>query len=304
MRRVIRAFLLVIVIVVFGVSSHAGGHTWRVKEFFSNADGTIQYVEVWESNGGAGETGTVNHNVTSNSNSFRIPSNVLAPASFKSLLFATQGFADLNVVTPDYIIVDNFFSVTADTIGYTPFPTVTFVVGQLPTDGVLALAANLTQVVNSPSNYAGDTGSVNLVETPPGVPATGLEPLRAGKSGGLQDGSILALNFDATTCTGNAGHQIVYGFGSGMPASPGGTLGVAGAVCSVGMSPMEWNGVPEPTDDPSGFLWFLMLATDGSDTEGSWGKDGSGGERVGPGINGSSIQCGMADKALDNTCGQ
>ena len=55
--------------------------------------------------------------------------------------------------------------------------------------------------------------------------------------------------------------------------------------------------------DRSRLLWFLMLATDGSDTEGSWGKDGRGVERVGPGAGGSSANCGMIDKALENSCG-
>ena len=202
MKKLTKAFVLIAVVVIFSIPSRAGGHTWRVKEFFSNADGTIQYVEVWEANGTPGEAGTANHNVSSNSNVFTIPSNVATPTTNRSLLLATQSFADLGVVTPDYIIPEKFFSVTADSITYSPFHTVTFGAGQFPTDGVLALAANLTQVVNSPSNYAGDTGSVNLVDPPPGVPATGLDPLRADKSGGQQDGSILALNFDVSTCTG------------------------------------------------------------------------------------------------------
>ena len=33
----------------------AGQHTWDVNEVFSNADGTIQFVELWEANGGTGE---------------------------------------------------------------------------------------------------------------------------------------------------------------------------------------------------------------------------------------------------------
>ncbi len=304
MRHRTTACLLLALALAFSLAASAGGHTWRVKEFFSNADGTIQYVEVWEANGTPGEVGTANHNVTSNTNTFRIPSNVAAPTTFKSLLLATQGFADLNVVTPDYIIPDNFFSTSADSIKYTPFHTVTFTEGQLPTDGVLALAANLSQVVNSPSNYAGETGTVMVTETPPGVPPTGAEPLRVSKTGGQQDGAALTLTFDVTSCSGNPSHQIVYGFGSGMPGAPGGTMGLSGAHCAVAVSPFEWNLVPDPIGDASRMLWFLMLATDGADLEGSWGKDSSGGERVGPGTSGSSNQCGMADKSLDNVCGQ
>ena len=284
--------------------AHAGGHTWRVKEIFSNADGTIQYIEVWEANGTPGEVGTANHNVTSNSHVFTIPSNVASPTTFKSLLLATQGFADLDVVDPDYIIADNFFSLTADTIRYVPYDTMTFTAGQLPTDGVSALARNLAVVVNSPSNYAGDTGSIDVsAPGPPAVPATGSDPLLVARAGALPDGSHLLLSFDTTTCTGNTGHQVLYGFGSMLPTTPGGAFGVGGAVCAVAGSPFDWENVPDPAADASRVLWFLVQATDGSATEGSWGTDGDGAERIGPGTNGSSAQCQMSDKDLGNSCG-
>ncbi|MFP6607219.1 MAG: hypothetical protein VCC19_11635, partial [Myxococcota bacterium] len=38
----------------------AGIHTWDVNEVFSNADGTIQFVELWEAAGGAGEVNVGN----------------------------------------------------------------------------------------------------------------------------------------------------------------------------------------------------------------------------------------------------
>lgn len=287
---------------ILGQAVFAGGHTWKVKEIFSNADGTIQYVEVWEANGTAGEIGTANHNVSSNSHFFTIPSNVASPTTFKSLLLATQGFADLNVVRPDYIIADNFFSLTTDSISYVPLHTMTFLAGQLPTDGVMALAADLTTVVNSPENYAGQGGSVDVGPTPPGVPAAGLTPLTISKT--VPNASQLLLSFDTASCNGNSDHQVIYGFGTGIPAVTGGTFTVTGANCAIGSSPFDWIGAPDPSVDSSGLLWFLVQATDGSMIEGSWGKDGNGDERVGPGPNGSSGQCVIADKDLSNVCGQ
>lgn len=281
-------------------SAWPGGHTWRVKEIFSNADGTIQYVEVWEANGTAGETGTAGHNVASNTNSFTIPSNVAAPTTNRSLLLATQGFADLGVVAPDYVLPSNFFDVNGDSISYTPFHTVTFVAGQLPTDGQTALLANLTTAPNSPQNYAGQTGMVDLGggDPPPAVPA-----LIVGVPDGIEDGSRLVLSYDTATCTGNASHQVVYGFGSALPVALGGVLGVSGAACSVAANPFNWTGVPDPTVDASRLLWFLMLATDDGTVEGSWGTDAQGLERVGPGPEGSSDQCGITTKDLRNACG-
>ena len=39
----------------------AGAHTWDVWEVFSNADGTVQFVEIRETGGGAFETGIGGH---------------------------------------------------------------------------------------------------------------------------------------------------------------------------------------------------------------------------------------------------
>lgn len=295
-------FVILIACVLASGLLHAGGHTWRIKEFFSNADGTIQYIEAWEANGTPGETATANHKITSLANMFNIPNNVPAPTTNKSLLFATQAFADLGVVTPDYIIPSNYFSLSADSISYTPFHTVSFLPGMLPTDGVMALNASLVPVVNSPSNYAGQTGSVNVPLLPPAVPGSGT-PLTVLKSGPMGNGATLRLFFDTSSCSGDVSHQVIYGFGSGLPTLPGGLFGVAGSSCSVASSPFVWTGVPDPTVDPSRLLWFLMLATDGSDTEGGWGHDSAGSERLGAGAGGSSGQCGMTDKSLDNACG-
>jgi hypothetical protein len=148
--------------------AHAGGHTWRIKELFSNADGTIQYVEVWEAFGGAGETATSGHAVTSNTKSFVIPPpNVTGPTTFRSLLIATPAFAALpGAPTPDYVLPLSsvpFFSTTGDTILYTGLDTFTFGAGILPTDGVHALRRSDSAIVcNSPANYAQVEGFVNV----------------------------------------------------------------------------------------------------------------------------------------------
>lgn len=154
------------------ISAFAGGHTWRVNEIFSNADGTIQFIEVKESLGGAGETATAGHNVTSNTRSFTITSNVTAPTSFRTLLLATPGFVGLpGAPTPDYVFPAGsvpFLSTAGDTIRYVPYCTYTFGAGILPTDGVNSITINtheahaITIGPNSPTNYAGQTGSINV----------------------------------------------------------------------------------------------------------------------------------------------
>ncbi|MCB9852295.1 MAG: hypothetical protein H6819_04305 [Phycisphaerales bacterium] len=146
--------------------AYAGGHTWRVSEVFSNADGTIQYVEVTEAFGGAAEAGTAGHAVTSNTKSFTIPSNVTPPTTFRKLLIATPAFAALpGAPTPDYVLPAGsvpFFSPAGDSVRYVPLDTFTFGAGVVPTDGILSLNRDGSVGCNTPENYAGDVGFVNL----------------------------------------------------------------------------------------------------------------------------------------------
>lgn len=149
----------------------AGSHTWDVNEVFSNADGTIQFIELFEANGTPGEVGLPGHNLTSNANSFAIPGPALtAPTTNKSYLIATQAFADLpGAPTPDAIIPSGmvpFFSIDGDTVTYDPWDNLVFGAGVLPTDGVTSLNFDLSTGVNSPKNYAGDTGSIDVSGPP------------------------------------------------------------------------------------------------------------------------------------------
>lgn len=142
----------------------AGSHTWDFTEVFSNADGTIQFIELRECCGGAGETGLPGHNLSSNLHSFIIPGPALiAPTSNKHFLLATQGFADLpGAPTPDRIIPAGsvpFFSTAGDSLTYAPWDTWNF--GVVPTDGINSLKRNGTVSPNDPTNYAGATGSVD-----------------------------------------------------------------------------------------------------------------------------------------------
>ena len=150
-----------------------GGHTWYVNELFSNSDGTIQFIEIKEFLGGNFETGTAGHNVTSNLRSFTITANSPAPTGFRHILLATPAFVGLpGAPTPDYIIPAGsvpFFDKNADVISYVANCSFTLGAGVLPTDGVNSLTitshhAHATTVgPNSPTNYAGQTGSINLV---------------------------------------------------------------------------------------------------------------------------------------------
>jgi len=155
-------------------SALAGSHLWRFNEVFSNASGTVQFVELKESIGAMSETFVIGKWVLSDATGkqFVFPENLTPPTSHKHLLLATAGFAALpGAPTPDYIVPDSFFSTGPDTVRYWTYSAaiMSWGAGELPTDGVLSLSIDGTTGTNSPTNYAGETGSV-VAGAP--VPAT------------------------------------------------------------------------------------------------------------------------------------
>jgi hypothetical protein len=93
-----------------------------------------------------------------------------------------------------------FFAITGDTVRYQPWDTFTF--GPVPTDGVMSMNDGGIIAVNSPTNYAGQSGSVNADPT-------------AGDFDG--DGDVDLADF--------AAFGQCYG-GSGLPPAPGCPKGV------------------------------------------------------------------------------
>jgi hypothetical protein len=146
------------------IAATAGIHTWDVNEVFSNADGSIQFVELWESAGGAGETGVGNGSMSSSTTSFAIANGSVAPpTSNKFYLIATPAFAALpGAPVPDKIIPAAsipFFDTAGDTVSFVGVDS--WIFGAVPTDGILSLDRITGQGPNSPTNYAGQTGSVD-----------------------------------------------------------------------------------------------------------------------------------------------
>jgi len=151
----------------------AGIHTWDVREVFSNADGTVQFVELYEANGTAGETGVGNGTISSTTQSHTWSNGaVAAPTTNKSYLIATQAFANLpGAPTPDVIIPAGkipFFNVAGDTVAFGGFDSWPF--GAVPTNGTDSLDRLSGVGPNSPKNYAGVTGSVDASPPNPAVP--------------------------------------------------------------------------------------------------------------------------------------
>ena len=160
-----------VVLLLPGPFARAASHSWRVNEIFSNAAGTVQFIELKECCGMQFENGVGNKTVTSTAKVFTFPGNLSGSTANKHLLLGTSAFAALaGAPTPDYIIASNFLAMNGDTLRYAPqqnYDTFTFGPGALPTDGI-----NSIQITNytthsfmtgpkSPTNFAGQTSCID-----------------------------------------------------------------------------------------------------------------------------------------------
>jgi len=154
----------------FAGTALAGIHTWNVNEVFSNVDGTIQFVELWEAAGGSGEVNIGNNgSLSSTTQNFSFgQSQVVGPTTNKYYLAATAGFAALpGAPTPDVIIPAGsvpFFDTAGDTVDFGVWDSWTF--GTVPTNGTDSLDRISGVGANTPTNYAGETATVNAAPAP------------------------------------------------------------------------------------------------------------------------------------------
>ena len=152
-------------------------HTFQIAQIFSNADGTVQFVVLHESAGFNGQEFLMGHTFTATptmgmAQQFVFPSNLPSDnTAGRDVLIATQGFAALGIVTPDYILPAGFIPF-AGTINYAGVDQVTY--AMLPSDGVSAIDRNGMIEQNLATNFGGQSASVTAAP-PPSVTATAVE---------------------------------------------------------------------------------------------------------------------------------
>jgi Ca2+-binding RTX toxin-like protein len=185
-------------------------HIFHINELYSNTDGTVQFIEfVGDSNGQhlwAGQTmtstGAADYTFTTD-----LPS---SSTLGKSVLVATQGFADLGLATPDYIIPDGFLSVSGGTLTFIGMDSIAF--GALP-GGTQSINGNGGLGTNSPTNFAGDSAAI------PGNPIIGTAA--ADTLAGTADPDYIVGLASGDTLNGQGGADTLIG-GSGNDKLNGG----------------------------------------------------------------------------------
>jgi hypothetical protein len=176
-RRSLAPSLLAIAVLLTGRPTEAAFHLWDIKEIYSNADGSVQYVELFTTFSNENIVGSQQIVATSDGVSRTFTFNGNLPSSStanRHVLIATPGFAALpGAVPPDYILpCGPFFDPGAGiiTIDYAGLDSVTFPGASLPTDGTNSLTdttngtptTTLATGASSPTNFSGAAGGLNL----------------------------------------------------------------------------------------------------------------------------------------------
>jgi len=183
---------------LFAQSASATFHLWELSELYSDASGTVQYIEL--STSFSDQQFLSGHAISASQGSsvhtFNFPANLPGDTAGREFLIGTQGFADLGIVTPDYIVPNGFLFLTNGSVNFAGVDVVNY--SALPADGVNAMNRNGVSVVNAPTNFAGVTGSVPNVQAPLlTVTLSGTGTVTSG-TGSIDCGFICSGNFSGS----------------------------------------------------------------------------------------------------------
>jgi len=174
-------------------------HTYKIEQLFSNASGTVQYIVMHEMAGMPAEYFWTGNSITSIqtgvTKAYMFPNNLPVGMNYcgyygcaqqaqsstanTRVLIATQGFAALGLITPDFVVPNNFLSMTGGTLNYAGVDQITY--GALPTNGSSAINRVGATVPAVATNFAGQTAAVNVAPVAPNY--QGLWWAGAGESG-------------------------------------------------------------------------------------------------------------------------
>jgi hypothetical protein len=115
----------------------------------------------------------------------------------KHFLIATQGFAALGILTPDYTVPNGFLGTGAGSLDFAEGADPNFNYMSLPTDGTTAIDRNRNPIPNVATNFAGQTASVTA--GPPPQVFGNFQGLWWAAPAGSESGWGINLNHQGTT---------------------------------------------------------------------------------------------------------
>lgn len=168
MKRVF-AWCIAAATMVAAFAASASFHLFNIEQVYTNADGTVQFIVLTAPVDG--ENLWANHQLTATgpggpAKVYTFPTNLpSSDTGGRRVLVATQGFAALNLVTPDYVIPNNFLQIPDGRIDFAGVSAVSYT--NIPTDGTQAINSRGNPIQNVATNFAGHSASVSLPPPPP-----------------------------------------------------------------------------------------------------------------------------------------
>jgi hypothetical protein len=154
-------------------------HLWRVNEVFSNADGSVQFVEFFTAS--AFQNFLAGHSMQALAGStplatfdFDTSLDLNQNTQDRFFVVGTAAFEAAAGIAPDYVMPDHFLdpalvdSVTI--VNADPSTPFSFAAGSIPTDGTNSLDRTTGVGPATPTNFAGLTGTI----PEPGAGSAGL----------------------------------------------------------------------------------------------------------------------------------
>ncbi|MDB5319989.1 MAG: calcium-binding protein [Phycisphaerales bacterium] len=165
MRRSIVVGVAALWMLLYGVRPvSASFHTFGVNEVYSNASGTIQYIELHERLGADFEGFFNGVTLTSNGNTFTFPSDLPNQSTAnKFVLLGTAGYAAIpGAPAADFPIPSNFFNPAGDSLNY-GFGSDLISFSAVPANSRQSFNRSGSSMVvgnGTPTNFAGQSGAV------------------------------------------------------------------------------------------------------------------------------------------------
>jgi hypothetical protein len=142
------------------IPAAAAFHLWKMTELYSNADGSVQFLELSSPSDGEGfiQGHTLKSIAGGVTRTYTFATNLPFLTRAKRMLIATEGFAALGVVTPDFVVPNGFFSPAGGSVDFAGVDVWDH--PALPSTPGLSLLRTGAVEQNTPMNFAGRTGNV------------------------------------------------------------------------------------------------------------------------------------------------
>jgi hypothetical protein len=134
-------------------------HFWTINEVFSDADGTVQFIELTTTVDGQNALNghsLVSIDTNQNQKTLNFLTDLSGTTSNRSVLIATEEFTTLTGLSADYIIESNFIPISGGSLNFGEGTSLfDFTQPMLPLNGEQSIDGNAQPQTATPTNFSG-----------------------------------------------------------------------------------------------------------------------------------------------------